>query len=178
MKKDIKKLLIIILCIIAIGIIIFVVILGGNKTISVADREMPEATGVTEELTEGIVVSQNFVNSTDNIDEIAVVFSRLYYLEEDDETVNLYVELYDGNNLLASNYIDSDNIPDQHRFYINLDNPLTGYVGKELTIKIYAKPESDTGLALMKSDSVKKSSYYFGNEEIKGSICFSITSAK
>lgn len=195
MNKRITKLVIAAICLIVVGLVIFNVVYGNKdkevienndpiidnntqetetKTDS-TNREMPEADGTTDELTRGLVVSQEFVNTTDNINEIAVVFSRIYFLEEKDSNVNVVIELLDGNKSLIKSLIKSNDVPDQHRVYAYADSPVSGYVGKKLTLKIYEDANRDTGLVLMKSEKASKSSYKFGNKKKDGSICFSIT---
>lgn len=193
MNKRITKLVIAAICLIVVGLVIFNAIYGNKdkeiiendepiienntqetKTDS-TNREMPEADGITDELTRGLVVSQDFVNTTENINEIAVVFSRIYYLEEKDSNLNVVIELLDGNKTLIKSLIKSNDVPDQHRVYAYADSPISGYVGKKLTLKIYEDANCDTGLVLMRSEKTKKSSYKFGNKKKDGSICFSIT---
>ncbi len=142
---------------------------------NVCDRQMPDADGTTNELTKGLVVKQDFINTTENIKEIAVVFSRMYFLEEDDYEVDIAIELLDGSKSLAKQLFVANDIPDQHRVYVTLDTPLSGYVGKELTLKIYEVSKSDTGVMLMKSENYPDSTYKFGSKKCNGSICFSIS---
>ena len=132
---------------------------------------MPEANAVTEELTEGLVVEQKFKNITEDINEIAIVFSRHYDLAEN---VNMVIELLDGNNVLASENINCDDIQAKHRTYIKPTNLISGYVGKELTLRVYTKSTAGTGLAIMMNTN-ENTSFTFGNNSVKGTLCFSIT---
>lgn len=178
MNKKIKNTLIIIAAALVIVSIVFMIVLSlKNKTVNVTEiknLEMPQATCVTEELTKGIVVEQDFINTTDNITEIAVVFSRVYYLDEKDAEHTVAIELLDGNKTLASTIVKSNDIPDQHRVYLYPKSPIANVVGKELTLKIYENSKCDTGVSLLVSDNVD-TKYKFGGSKKQGSICFSIT---
>ena len=140
--------------------------------IKTGNREMPEATAQTEEIIHGVVIEQSFTNITEDISEIAVVFSRSYYLEEE---VNIVIELLDSdNNVLISEKYNADDIKENHRTYLKPANSINGYVGKQLTLRIYTESSAGTGLYVMYSDKDSKSSFLYGNEEIKGTICFSV----
>ena len=135
------------------------------------NREMPDADGQTDEILHDMSVEQRFTNSTEDITEVAVVFNRAYYLYDEAEIV---VELLDGNKVLAQNVINADDVPGDHRTYINIDNPISGMVGKVLTLKIYTTSTAGTGLSLMMNSKANES-FLFGDKKINGTICFSIT---
>lgn len=139
----------------------------------ISNRELPAANATTDELTKGLVVCEDFINTTDNINEIAVVFTRLYFLDEKDASNTLAIELLDGNKVLASGSFITNDIPDQHRVYVYPTSPITGMVGKELTLKVYDNSGCDTGVSLM-IDNTSTSSFKFGNKTQNGTICFSI----
>ena len=131
---------------------------------------MPEATGTTERIENGIVVEQTFTNTTETITQVGIVFVRIQYLEGP----NMVLELYDGNTLLARSKYPIYLIEDEHRTYIVPDSPLSGMKGKNLTIKIYAENKEDTGFAVLVSEN-ENAEYRFGNVSKKGSLCFSVT---
>ena len=155
--------------VLAIGLMFFRGIDFSKKKTS-DSTVMPEATGTTERIENGIAVEQTFTNSTDTISEVGVVFYRIKYLEG----VNMIMELYEGNNLLASSTYPVHMIEGEHRTYIVPNTVLTGMKGKELTIKIYAEDKRDTGLSIMISDK-ENATYRFGNVNKNGSLCFSVT---
>lgn len=132
---------------------------------------MPEADMATDEILTNIVVEQKFKNITEDINEVAVVFDRLYLL---DEKTYIVIELLDGENILAQNKYVADEIRGDHRTYLTIDTPISGYVGKELSLKIYTTSTAGTGLALMMNSKESGSSFMFGNKNIKGTICFSV----
>lgn len=180
MNKKTRNILLGIVAALVVGSLAFMLILSNsNKTENVAEiknREMPTATGITDELVKNIVVEQEFVNTTENINEIAVVFSRIYYLDEADANHTLAIELLDGNKVLANTVIKTNDIPDQHRVYLYPDVPISGLVGKKLKLKIYDNSKCDTGVALM-INSEENESYNFGNSKKDGTICFSVIGA-
>ena len=135
------------------------------------NREMPEADGQTAEILSGVIIEQKFTNITEDINEIAIVFNRLYSLEE---KTNIVIELRDGGSVLASSVLNADDIEGSHRTYIKPDSTISGYVGKELELRIYTDSTAGTGLSLM-TNSGENSSFTYGDQKIDGTICFSIT---
>ena len=131
---------------------------------------MPEATTTTEAIDNGIVVEQSFINTTDTISEIGVVFYRIQYLEG----VNMVMELYDGNKLLASSIYPVHMIEGEHRTYIVPNSTLTGMKNKDLKIRVFAEQNEYTGLSILVSEK-ENASYKFGNSMKNGSLCFSVT---
>lgn len=173
-----RNVLLVIVAVLVIGSCIFMFAISPisktEKVDEIGNLEMLEANTTTDELIKGVVVEQNFINRTENINEIAVVFTRMYYLEEADANTEVTIELCEGRNVLASHKIVANDIPDQHRVYVNPQTPITGMVGKELTIKIYESSNCDTGVCLMANDS-SNTNYKFGNKKYSGSICFSVS---
>lgn len=133
--------------------------------------EMIEANAVTDEITKDIVVFQKFKNTNNSITKVAVVFNRLYDLDN----VNIAIELQDGGKTILKKTISVEDIQDQHRTYLEADSPITGLAGKELTLRVYPVTNSDTGLALMYNNSTGLE-FKFGTKTVKGTICFSVTS--
>lgn len=178
MNEKMKKILLAIVVLLVIGSCIFMFkispISKTEKVTEVRNREMPAANATTDELTKGLIVSEEFTNTTDNINEIAVVFTRNYMLDEKDASNTLAIELLDGNKVLASGSFITNDIPDQHRVYVYPTSPITGMVGKKLTLIVYDNSGCDTGVSLM-IDNTSTSSFKFGNKKQDGTICFSIT---
>ena len=139
-------------------------------TVSNGDMTMPEANAVTDEITKNVVIEQKFRYAPDTISEIAIVFTRKYY----QEGINIVVELLDGDTLLASDKYKIEGIDDQHRTYLKPEKVISGVANKELTLKIYPEEKKDTGMAIMMQEN-NKTSFMFGNKEIKGTLCFSVS---
>lgn len=171
MNNKARKIAIIAVTILAAGSLAFMFIISPLK-IREGNRKMPTANSQSDHITSETVVQQTFVNRTEDISEVAIVFNRLYELGED---VYMVIELLDGNNVLASEKIVSDSIEGSHRTYLKPTNPISGYVGKELTLKIYTTSTAGTGLSLMIDTNDKSSSFLFGNQTVNGTICFSVT---
>lgn len=178
MNKKTRNILIFLTTILVIGSCAFMFFISPisktEKVKEIGDMEMIEANTTTDELTRDVVVEQKFINKTENIKEIAVVFTRIYYLEEVDANTEVVIELCDGSKKLCYQNILANDIPDQHRVYMYPETPITNMIGKELTLKIYVKDDCDSGVSIMCNDNVN-STYKFGNKKMSGSICFSIT---
>lgn len=143
-----------------------------GSTSNTGSSEMLEANAVSEEITKDVVVFQKFTNKNKSIKKVALVFNKLY----SPNNVNIAIELIDNNNkTVIKKIVSVDSIKDQHRTYLEADTPITGLAGKELTIRVYPVSNSDTGLALMYNDSTG-SEFKFGSKNVKGTICFSVTS--
>ena len=142
---------------------------GSSKIRKNDSTLMPEATGTTDPINEGAVITQDFVNTTDTISSIGIVFFRITYYED----VDLVIELLDGNNILATKKIDASKVEIEHRTFVEPSTTLTGMKDKNLTIKIYSANKEDTGLVVMMSDKVD-SSYEYNGKSLKGSLCFSV----
>lgn len=171
MNKRFRNILIVVAVTLVIGSCVFMFSISPVK-IKTGNREMPEANGSTDEITQGIVIAQSFENITEDIKEIAVVFNRLYYL---DEKCDINIELLNGEQVLASKTYDADSIEGSHRTYLYPNEPLSDLAGKELTLRIYSPTTWGTGLSVMVQNDSSNSTYTFGNKLIKGTICFSIT---
>lgn len=174
-KSKLTKIVIALCVLLIVGSFLFM--FGGNigngsgiKTVTNGDMTMPEANAITDEIKKNTIVEQDFVYSPDTISEVAIVFTRKYYLEG----VRVTIQLLDGNNVLASHTQNVAGIDDQHRTYLTPDKKITGVSGKTLTLKIYSEDKADTGLAIMMQEN-KKLSFKFGNKEIQGTLCFSVS---
>ena len=143
---------------------------NGVPVVNNGDMTMPEANAVSNEIKKNDVIEQTFVYKPDTISEVAIVFTRKEYLEG----ASIVVELLDGNITLAKDSYKVEGIDDQHRTYLTPSKKITGVAGKELTLKIYPETKADTGMALMIQEN-KKTSFKFGKDVVKGTICFSIS---
>lgn len=140
---------------------------GGSSIRKTDTTVMPDATAVTERISDNVMVEQTFQCTTDSIRKLGVVFSRIQYLEGP----NMVIELLDGNTTLGSTVIRVELIEEQHRIFIEPNIPITGVKDKNLTLRIYGQEGKDTGLALMYAE-IGGSSFKFDNKNIKGTICF------
>ena len=146
-------------------------IFSGKNSIRKSDSTlMPEASGTTNEIKKTIVVEQDFINTSDTIEKVGIVFSKLAYIEGSD----LMIELLEGETVLAGNAIDIGKIEDQHRTYVAPSARLSGMKNRKLTIRIYPAEEEDTGLVIMMNKDAD-ATFRFGSKTIKGTLCFSIT---
>ena len=143
---------------------------GGGIIKNTDSTEMPEATGTTPEIKGSTVFAQDFVNTTDTISKVGIVFTRLRYLQG----VDIVIELREGDKVLAVNNINVAKVEEQHRTYVEPSSTLNGMKGKTLTLNIYAPDAEDTGLAIMMSNKVN-TTFKIGNKNANGSLCFSVT---
>ena len=140
-----------------------------NNNTKIDVLTLPEATGTSSEIVKNTYIQQTFTCSIDEIENIAIVFIRLYPVDD----LDIVVELLDGNTSLVKQSIAVDKISSQHRTFITPTNKLTGLKDKNLTLKIYPSKASDTGLAIMVNKDIK-TTYQYGIKSVNGSLCFAL----
>lgn len=140
---------------------------------STKNINMVDADSVSQEIVKDVIIEQKFENTVDKIETFAIVFTKNY--QEGSGYITL--DLLDEGYLLARKTIAVKEVPEQHRLFLDIVNPITDEYGKELTLKIYANT-NDTGLvyAMMRSDS--DTTININNENQKGTLCFSVTGSE
>ena len=172
-KEKLKKIFIAIISIYTALVVSFY-FLGGDQIkykASSGNIAMPEATAVTDEIVAGSIVSQDFVNQIENIEQLAIVFTKFYR----NASGIISVSLYNGNEAIVRNTMKLVDVPEQSRIYLVPEEPITGLKGKKLTLKIYTTAKINHGVAVMMSKDVPDSTVNFNGKEIEGTLCFSIT---
>ncbi len=174
-KEKLRKVFLIAFLIYAVFTVSFYFLSGDQLKYRVAKDTISiiDADSVTPEITRGVTVSQDFKNTVDNIDQIAIVFTKLYR----EGKGLLTVDLMDGNDLLYRKIFDVDKIPEQHRVYLEPENPIRGYKDKTLTIKMYSNSRINQGVSVMmnKTAAPADSRIRVGSQMLDGSICFSVS---
>ena len=130
---------------------------------------MPEANGSTEEITERIVIEQQFISSLNSIEKVAIVFNRLYQPEKE---AFIAIELSDDQGVIGYKRINVSEIESQHRTFVDVKST-QNLKDKELVLRIYSDSEVDTGMALMMKYE-EGLSFKFGNMTINGTLCFNV----
>ena len=174
-KNNLKKIFLTVFLIYAVFAVSFYFLSGDQLKYRVAEDSISvmEADSVTPEITRNVVVSQEFVNTVDNIEQISIVFTKLYR----EGKGLLSIDLLDGNDLLYRTIYDVDKIPEQHRIIIEPTSPLRGFKDRKLTLKIYSNSRANEGVCVMMSKTLgpANSKIKVGNEIIDGSLCFSVS---
>ena len=176
MKNKIKKVFTIAFIIYAAFAVSFYFLSGDQLKYREAkdNIEIVDADSVTPELSRGIVVTQDFKNTVDNVEQIALVFTKFYRGGQG----LLTIDLYDGNTLLYRKVLDVDkDIPEQHRVFIHPEQPLKDLKDKILTIKVYSNSKNNEGVSLMMNGQKGPEGSFVrvGNQTIPGTICFSVS---
>ena len=173
-RKKIERLIIIVTAVFVVLSLLFMfggsIFRSSGKSRRSDSTVMPEATSTTSEIKRGAVIEQDFINTSDTISKVGIVFARNAYREG----INIVIELLEGSNVLASASVDSGAIEDQHRTYVEPSAALTGMKNKQLTLRIYPDSKDDTGLMVMMSKDAD-STFRFDNKTVKGTLCFSVT---
>ena len=139
---------------------------------SLNNIEVPEADSVTRELTDGTEIIQEFVSTVDNIEEVALVFTKFYR----DGVGSIKIEVYDDEEVYIRRLLRVESIPEQHRVYLYPEEPIMNVRGKKLTIRLTSNSRPGKGAAvMMRQNGVAKTSYItVGKLRINGTLCFSI----
>ena len=174
-KNKLRNVFVIAFTVFVIFAVSFYFLAGDQLRYRVARDNIPllEADNVTPEITRGVIVSQDFKNTVDNIEEIAMVFTKMYR----EGKGSLAIDLLCGDELLYRKMFDVNKIPEQHRVYLEPEYAISGYKDKTLTLKIYSSCNPNEGVSLMmnKADAPVGSKIKVGNETIDGTICFSVS---
>jgi hypothetical protein len=167
-KEKLRRIFTIAFLIYAVFAVSFYFLSGDQLKYKVAkdNIEILEADSVTPEITRGVIVSQSFRNTVDNIEQISLVFTKLYR----EGKGLLTVDLLDGDELLYRTILDVAQIPEQHRVNLEPEYPLRGHMDKTLTIKVYSnsKLSEEAPLMMNKENAPEGSRIKVGNEEIDG----------
>lgn len=174
-KKNLKKIFLTALAIYTAFTVCFYFLAGDQLRYRVAtdNIEVLEADAVTPEIVRGVTIRQDFVNTVDNIEQIALIFTKLYREGQG----LLTVDLLNGNELIYRKVFDVDAIPEQHRVFLEPENPIRGLRGETLTLEVYSNSRVNNGASLMmnRSAAPEGSVVSVGKEKIDGSICFSVS---
>lgn len=177
-KKNLRNVFIISFLVYALFVVSFYYLSGDQLKFRTVNDSIAivEADSVTPEISRGVTVTQEFENTIDNIERVAIVFTKLYR----EGKGLLTVDLLDGNALLYRKVFDVDQIPEQHRVYLEPENPIRGMMGKTLTIKIYSNSKVNEGVSVMMNKSVTSGDLKMriGKETLDGSICFSVSGSE
>ncbi|MBQ6334386.1 MAG: ABC transporter permease [Erysipelotrichaceae bacterium] len=177
-KNDLKRIFTIAFIVYAVFAVAFYYLSGDQLKYRVAEDKISilEADSVTPEIVRGLNVSQSFLNTVDNIEQVSLIFTKLYR----DGKGLLTIDLLDGDDLLYRKILDVEKIPEQHRVYLEPENPIRGLKGKTLTISIYSNSKVNEGVSAMMNKSISPdgSKIMIGNEVMEGSLCFSLSGSE
>ena len=177
-KQNLKKIFSIAFLIYAVFAVSFYFLAGDQLKYRVAEDIIPmqDADGITPEITRGVTIFQDFNNTVDHIDKIALVFTKLYREGKGSMTI----DLLEGEQLLYRQILNVEKIPEQHRIYIEPANSIRNVKDKTLTLKIYSNSKINEGASLMmnKGNAPEGSVIHVGKESLDGTICFSVSGSE
>lgn len=172
-KEKIKKIFIIIFACFVAFTTIFYFLVGEQLQYKTSDKgvKMQVADAVSNELTEGIVYEQRFINRLDEIDTLAIV-GNVYQKES---AGILTIELFDEDRALVHQEINIADVRDQHRIFLNINEPIYGLKDQTLKIRIYSDSKQGEGIALMSVTNTENGILTINGETVNGNICFEST---
>jgi len=126
---------------------------------------------VTDEIVKDLLISQNFLNQVENIEELTVEFNKYYR----SGSGNIVIELYDGERLLLVNTIPVEMVETVYNVPLNIPRTLQNLKNKVLTIKIHSANAENSGITVtLKQNIDSDSRVRIGSRVVKGSLCFSV----
>lgn len=174
-KENLKKVFTIAFLVYAVFAVSFYFLAGDQLKYKVAKDNIDfiEADSVSPEIVRGVTVTQDFVNTVDNIEQISLVFTKLYR----EGKGLLTIDVLEEEQLLYRKILDVNEIPEQHRVFLEPENPLREKRDKVLTIRVYSNSKVGEGASLMmnKSDVPSGSFVLINGKKTNASICFSVT---
>lgn len=173
-KENLKKIYIYVAAFFLAAFVAFYFLAGDQIRYRDSRRNFVVTNGntATEELVVGYEVVQNFSNFVDRLKTITIECTTFYRTNNGD----LFVGLYDGNELIARRIFDVCDISEGDSIVFELDDYLENYTGKELTLKISATSSRNHGIALLyDSENPKGNSLTLGKYYGGGTLCFSAT---
>lgn len=171
-KDSIKKIYIIFIALYMLVAASFYYLLGDQLRYkdSINNIVMVDADAVTSEIIEGVEIRQNFKPSIDRIESIAIVFTKFY--REGNGT--LYIDVLENEKVLYSQNFDIKKIPEQHRVFLNIKNPIEAK-DRTLTLRIRSNSKANEGVAVMMRKDVKKEIVFTNRVGTRGTLCFSVS---
>lgn len=133
------------------------------------------ADSITDEINKNNSISQIVNCPIDRLESVELVFTKNY--QEGKGKVNIYI--FSGPKIIAKDYFDiTKDIPEQHRVYLNIDNPTDDMLNKPIRISIYSSAEENEGIFGMMYSEASDSFIKQGNQKINGSLCYSIVGSE
>jgi len=173
-KETIKKIYILFIAAFMFLATVFYYLVGDQLRFKSSSNnvEIMDADSVTSEIIKGVEVKQSFVSNIDRIDTIAIVFTKFY--REGKGTLS--VDISDGDSLIYSENFNIKEVPEQHRLFLNIKNPIEAK-GKTLTMTISSDAKKDEGVAVMlrRSGAPEGSMLIMGDRGLRGTLCFSVS---
>ena len=135
-----------------------------------SSNQMLDADSVSEEINNVTTVSQTFINGSDTLQSIELVFTKNYQ----EGSGLLTIQLLEGNAVLATKRINVEDVPEQHR--LTLDINLKNMTGRQLTIMLSSTSEPGEGVRAMinKNQAPSGSKIVTNNSSSDGTLCFSL----
>jgi len=139
------------------------------------NMEMPEADAAAAELSEGVVIEEEFSTDIQRIREIDIRWGTYYRSNSGTATVELIDK--ETNSQLAVQTIDVSTIEDGGITTLTTESPLGGFNGKSILLRLTADSRAGTAIAPMKNSSIAENGFtlFVNGEETDGILCMSVT---
>ena len=132
--------------------------------------KMVDADSISEEVNKDSMVYQFFKCKVDKIDSFEFVFTKNYA----EGSGTLYIDVLSSGKVLGNLTIPVKEVPEQHRVYLYLEEPIRGALDKPMTVRFTSDSEPGQGVHAMMYSGDESSQVYEGNEFVQGTLCFSL----
>lgn len=132
--------------------------------------KMVDADSISEEINKENELFQYFKCKVDKIDSFEFVFTKNYA----EGSGNLFIDIVSNAKVIGHLAMPVKDVPEQHRVYLNLEEPIRGALDKPMTIRITSDSEIGQGVHAMMYSGDDTSRVHIGNGFVQGTICFSL----
>lgn len=135
---------------------------------------MYSADSITEEINKDTKLIQNVKCSTDRLESMEFVFTKNYQ----EGSGKLTIVVWSDGKVLARSAMNVKDVPEQHRVYLELEEPAEDMLDKELRIFMYSTSEEGEGVHAMMYSGAEDSNFTINGKEYNGSLCFALVGSE
>ena len=175
-KEKLKKIFITVIAV-YVAIVTSFYFLAGEQLWYKESKEstqMYTADSISEEINKDTKLIQNVKCSTDRLESLEFVFTKNYQ----EGSGKLTIVVWSDNKVLSRLAMNVKDVPEQHRVYLELDEPVDGMFDKNLRIVMYSTSEEGLGVHAMVYSAAEDSSYTINDKEYNGSLCFALVGSE
>lgn len=169
MNKKLEKALVVFAYILIVVSISAMLLMEGASFGLGGGVKMPDADSTSQEITKGVVIEQRFTNKLKKIEKLSLVFTANW---REDNSGDMIVELLHGGDVLYSQELDVNSIPEQHRVFLEFNPAISDLKNEILTIRIKSNSEMGSAVSCMVSTGSNIGEYSINSNIQSGSICF------
>lgn len=140
-----------------------------------SNYERPLAEAVSVDLTEGVLIEQEFKVNIQRLEEVTIMWGTYY--RDNSGVVNVELWNTTDNTMILSKSIDVSKITEGEVTSLLPENPIETLYGIPLKLKIYGDSQPGCAITPLMSTSAKEEGFtlFFNGEAVDGVLCMSIS---